>query len=227
MVTVTAVRLLKCLLMACHAASNDAFVLSMLEVMCTDSLIFLSRSFSGSTCPYIVVHEDTIPLLRPRFVSWQAFDARTVRVFLDSESKARESDESQRRFDKLRQLMDLPETYRGEASISEEPGSARSITYADDKGFLLSTDCFSLRKQSPKADNRRLATWRIGPRAGMTMFSMSGLSAASDSDYGSGVSGTTSTIEALLLPMLVPCLRGCTERRAWKNKSALKLTLER
>jgi hypothetical protein len=125
----------------------------------------------------------------------QAFDARTLRVFLDSScsaSKGHDPSESQRRFDKLRQLMDLPDSYRGEASIAEEPGSAgssSSLKYADDRGFLLSTDCFSLRKQSPKADNRRLSTWRVGPRAGTPSFSLSGLSAASDSDYGSGVSG--------------------------------------
>ena len=76
--------------------------------------------------------------------------------------------------DKVKQLLGLPEGTTNDATPNPASGTG--------PGFLLSTDCLTIRKQAPKADSARLSFWQEAARRHLRVEAMRHTSV----EYGSG-----------------------------------------
>ncbi|XP_024390151.1 protein SABRE isoform X3 [Physcomitrium patens] len=143
-------------------------------------LTFLMQKLKYEMCYSRGRGQFTINSVRdPLELVYQGLDINVMIAELHQRSSPAPADDSVgveelQKSDKVKQLLGLPEGNVNEAS----PNPATS----SDLGFLLSTDCFTIRKQAPKADSARLSFWQEAARRHLRVKAMRHTSV----EHGSG-----------------------------------------
>jgi len=115
----------------------------------------------------------------PLELVYQGLDIHSMKVELHRDESPPSADdniaENLQKSDKVKQLLGLPEVNSSELV----PDPFRS----SERGFLLTTDRLTIRKQAPKADSARLSIWLEGSRRQLRVETAI---RNMDIDYGSG-----------------------------------------
>lgn len=135
---------------------------SLLDDDPAEGLIFLMQKLKYEMCYSRGLGQFTMETKRdPLELVYQGLDIYKLKAELHCSQPTVPAEDNNvveelQKSDKVKQLLGLPEGTSSEAS----PGPARG----SGRGFLLSTDCLTIRKQAPKADSARLSFWQDAAR---------------------------------------------------------------
>lgn len=135
-----------------------------------EGLTFLMQKLKYEMCYSRGRGQFTIDTVRdPLELVYQGLDINVMVAELHQRSSPAPADdnisvEELQKSDKVKQLLGLPEGNANEVSM--DPATSSGL------GFLLSTDCLTIRKQSPKADQARLSFWQEAARRHLRVKAM-------------------------------------------------------
>ncbi|KAG0631787.1 hypothetical protein M758_1G279100 [Ceratodon purpureus] len=135
-----------------------------------EGLTFLMQKLKYEMCNSRGRGHFTIDTVRdPLELVYQGLDINVMVAELHQLSSPAPADdnvavEELQKSDKVKQLLGLPEGNEDGASLNPATGSGL--------GFLLSTDCLTIRKQAPKADSARLSFWQEAARRHLRVEAM-------------------------------------------------------